>query len=499
MLLVIIFYILSLKDKEDMDKLDKKEHQLYFLYPMVKWLIVNLKLKKILDRNKATKKYISAIYVRQKPDKQVELYWYKKGSIIILILFLFNFLSLVYSLQNMNSSIISENNVIMRPSYGEGAKEHKLTVEIENNILEDEHENIYSDIDNEIQFFRELILKVEEQKLNKEELKEAFKEAKEYLDISILGENESLDWVDKDLYFCSKIPSSSITVRWKPEDANLISYSGKVYNKDIDATGVITSVTATLSYGEEKIDYIIPLHIMPKPMTKDGEFTTALEEELNKAAQETIYNEYIRLPDSLGNYRLQWKVKQDKTGRFILIMGIVLAILMWFQEDKNLEKKVQKRKDQMLIDYPEIINKFTLLVNAGMTVKQAWLRISEDYMKKRQEGDNKGRYAYEEMVITAREISLGISETTAYEQFAKRAGLLPYMKFATLISQNLRKGSKGLSQLLSNEAAEAYEERKETAKKLGEQAGTKLLLPMMIMLLIVLIIIIIPAFMSFKL
>ena len=52
--------------------------------------------------------------------------------------------------------------------------------------------------------------------------------------------------------------------------------------------------------------------------------------------------------------------------------------------------------------------------------------------------------------------------------------------------------------ILEEEAAEAFEERKADARKLGEEAGTKLLLPMGIMLIVVMIIVIVPAFLSFQ-
>ena len=42
------------------------------------------------------------------------------------------------------------------------------------------------------------------------------------------------------------------------------------------------------------------------------------------------------------------------------------------------------------------------------------------------------------------------------------------------------------------------EERRNLAKKLGEQAGTKLLFPMMLMLLVVMVILMVPAMMSFS-
>ena len=73
-----------------------------------------------------------------------------------------------------------------------------------------------------------------------------------------------------------------------------------------------------------------------------------------------------------------------------------------------------------------------------------------------------------------------------------------YRKLAALLTQNLRKGSKGLSELLRTEADQAFEERKAAAKKRGEEAGTKLLLPMFMMLSMVLLIVIVPAFLSIQ-
>ena len=71
-----------------------------------------------------------------------------------------------------------------------------------------------------------------------------------------------------------------------------------------------------------------------------------------------------------------------------------------------------------------------------------------------------------------------------------------YRKFGTLLSQNLKKGSRGISELLKQEAFQAFEERKDFAKKLGEEAGTKMLAPMFLMLGVVLVIIVVPAFFS---
>ena len=70
------------------------------------------------------------------------------------------------------------------------------------------------------------------------------------------------------------------------------------------------------------------------------------------------------------------------------------------------------------------------------------------------------------------------------------------MRFSAVLVQNLQKGARGALLLLEQEAVAAFAERKETAKRKGEEAGTKLLLPMIGLLGIVLVIVLFPAFQS---
>ena len=73
-----------------------------------------------------------------------------------------------------------------------------------------------------------------------------------------------------------------------------------------------------------------------------------------------------------------------------------------------------------------------------------------------------------------------------------------YKKLVSLITQNIQKGQQEFIIMLENEVNEAFTERKMHAKKIGEEASTKLLLPMMIMLFIVIAILIIPAVFTFQ-
>ena len=138
--------------------------------------------------------------------------------------------------------------------------------------------------------------------------------------------------------------------------------------------------------------------------------------------------------------------------------------------------------------------KFTLLVQDGMTVRKAFQKISLDYGRKRKRNP---RPAYEEIRIVCYEMESGVSESEAYRRFGERCGQVKYKTLATLLIQNLQKGSRHLSDLLEKESVEAWEERKRKARVLGEAAATKLLLPMVLMPLVVMAVIMLPAGLSF--
>ena len=96
------------------------------------------------------------------------------------------------------------------------------------------------------------------------------------------------------------------------------------------------------------------------------------------------------------------------------------------------------------------------------------------------------------------ELKNGRPESECYEVFGRRCESPVYRKFGMLLSQNLRKGTKGLTNLLQREAQEAFEERKNMAKKLGEEAGTKLMIPLFLMLAVVFVIVTVPAFLTIQ-
>lgn len=159
--------------------------------------------------------------------------------------------------------------------------------------------------------------------------------------------------------------------------------------------------------------------------------------------------------------------------------------------EKDLLKEGQERQDELLAEYPSFLSRLTLLAQTGMPVRQIFARLA-------QEGAKPGTGAvYEEVLRTFREMESGMTQLEAFENFGKRIRLPQYRKCASLLAQNVRKGTSELILALGHEAENAFEERKAAAKRKGEEAQTRLLAPMLMMLGVVMILIMVPACFSF--
>ena len=178
----------------------------------------------------------------------------------------------------------------------------------------------------------------------------------------------------------------------------------------------------------------------------------------------------------------------------LTLLSVAALILGKRRED---DREQKKRERSMQLDYPDIVSRLSLYMGAGVSTRNAWERLVDQYEKKT-EAEKKFHPAYEEMRRTLYEMQSGVSEALAYERFGTRCRMQAYLKLGTLLSQNLRKGTKNLAGLLLEESREAFENRKALAKRMGEECESKLLLPMLLMLLTILILIMYPAAVSFS-
>ena len=368
-------------------------------------------------------------------------------------------------------------SVLIRGTHGEGSKKVELEAQIDGD--------------------REpLSIQVDEQQYQKEKLPEVFEEAGESLEKAILGDNVSLDEVRHDLNLVDQVPDTGIRVSWESDNYEIVNLLGELQTEHLQEEGTLVELHAVLSYGGEEAVHTFCVNVFPPELSEKEQKMQKLRNVLQTAEKDTAEEEYLVLPDSLDGSKIVWKYPAESRAAGLFVLGIVAAGAVFFLDRQKHKQVLADRKKQLAADYPQLISQLTLFLGAGMSVRRAWFKMAEEYEKRR---DRKGpRIAYEEMSYTMHEIQGGVSEGECYERFGSRCGLPAYRRFGALLSQNLRKGGRGLNELLRKEAADAFEDRKKQARKLGEEAGTKLLGPMFLMLAVVLIIIVVPAFFSIQ-
>ena len=176
-------------------------------------------------------------------------------------------------------------------------------------------------------------------------------------------------------------------------------------------------------------------------------------------------------------------------GGYLLICALCLCSA-YLLPDSRLNADIKKRKLEIMLDFPNFLVKLTLLVNAGMNVGSAWEKVSD--------GIDKSKALGRELDMALIEIRSGKSESKAYEDFAKRCRIQEVTRVVSVLLQNIKKGNAELVSILRIHANECWEMRKNAAKKLGEEASSKMLLPMAIMLLSILLIVITPAILALQ-
>ncbi len=327
------------------------------------------------------------------------------------------------------------------------------------------------------------------QRILPNEREELFREAENYVRYCILGENESLRALRGDVKFPEKVPGTDVTVYCQPGSYQWLNADGSRTMHEIPEEGVEETLHVRLQYYEEEREFVIDVLLLPEG-SEEERFKKKLESEVSYRVADNTEGK-IYLPEQIDGIPVAWSINRTHNGVTILLFGMAAVICIVLSAKNTQEKMVQRREQELVTDYPELVSKYLLLLNAGLSQRSVWERITSDYKK-----SGRKRYVYEEMLQTMREIESGIPEIKAYESFGKRCRLLPYLRFSGVLVQNLQKGAKGGLNLLEQEALTAFAERKNAAKQKGEEAGTKLLLPMFGLLTVVLIIVMFPAFWS---
>ena len=368
----------------------------------------------------------------------------------------------------------------------------KLSGYIERPYVDEDDTEVKIEVEGLLEGSQKIEIPVSKRVYSNEEVKEAMKKGMDEILKILPGENTSLQNITTDLNPVSELSDLGLSLKWDFGDGDIIDIQGKVDNENLSES-VDIDIGVTLSYESYEESYVIPARVMPKPLTEDESLIKRFKDYISVADKKSAGESGFYLPESFEGKKLVYHLEDSMNFHLIWIMGIIVAILLYLREKNNDRQKLEKKKRELLKDYPDIVSKLIVFIGAGLSVRQSWEGIVKDY-----ESENKEkRYAYEEMAKSLARLKTGTPENVVYKEFGRSCLLRQYMKLASLLEQNRKSGISTLSTLLGMESQSAWEERLNLAKREGEELNTKLLLPLFMMLLIVMMMIIVPALLIF--
>lgn len=374
------------------------------------------------------------------------------------------------------SKYLIDGYKLHRPEKGEGAQTRNLQVQIgqetETEVLE---------------------ISLGERQYTREEKEGFLREAMEWLDTGILGENTSPDEVRGKVDLPTVILEGRVTAEWIKDPEDLLDSEGRI-TENLPPEGELLQLKAVLNcHGEEGI-YETALRLLPDIRSEKEQKLFDLKKQVEEAEEKTAEEEMLPLPKEFNGERLTWVEPKSSMAGMCLFVTLAGAVAAYAGKEEEFRRGKKMRSRQLIMDYPNLLFKLGMLLNAGLTIQNAFSKIAYEYRDRKK---GKVRWAYEEMVAACNEMKSGVSEVQAYENFGQRCGETPYIRLGSTLAGNLQKGSQGLTDMLRKEAADAMEARRQMAKKMGEEAGTRLLMPMVLMLLVVLVILMVPAVLAF--
>ena len=319
-------------------------------------------------------------------------------------------------------------------------------------------------------------------------------EAETYFEEAIAEIEADFMEVKGDVPMRTEYMSGIVEADWSFQPYGLVSSEGKVYTEKLEKENIIQAQVELSCGAYERIYTFSFLLEAPKMSTKEQvlmQVKDQLKQEMEKEGSSKV-----QLPTEVEGIPLKWSEKREfVTPKIILLEALVL---LWVASKRKEKEDEKKRLTEMERNYADIVSQLSLLLGAGMTIRQAWNRIASQYRFKRSTEMIDPNPVYESILRMNRRFMEGESERAVYQQFVDEIPAPCYHKLMRILLGNLEKGTQGICIRLEEESRQAFEKRILLAKKLGEEASTKMLVPLMIMLMIVMGMVMVPALLGFQ-
>lgn len=337
-------------------------------------------------------------------------------------------------------------------------------------------------------------IQVPPRRYTEQEAAEIFAKVKAGILEEILGENPSLQEVRHDLILPTEKPGG-IRIAWRSSEPEVLDEDGTILVGWESDSGTQVTLQAEITDGFYRDEMEVAVIVYPPERREAEQLASQLAQQVEQAAAKQPGAVQVALPREFEGRTLRFRKETGTEYLLFPVLGVVLAMFFHWQA-KNTEMEVRKKREKQLqYDYADLVYQLMVFTGAGLTVSRAWKQIVDNYEKRLGNRTSQPRAVYEEMEIALGEMENGRPESQAVSRFGERCQLNEYRRLSSILGQNRHTGMKNLQELLAQEMDTAWEQQKQAAKRLGEEAGTKLLLPLFLMLLVVMVLVMVPAMM----
>ncbi len=405
----------------------------------------------------------SQVVSSKKLDVLTDEFIAKSLGVGLVVIFAFNLVELGSTLHKL--FLRDEKNIIEREEYGGDVIKEEIAYEVsgENHTV---------------------VLEVSPVRLSEEDFYEKAQKVADDIEKDYLKKGTV---ISQDIELPLTDAEGVFDISWESNNPELVSSRGRI-KTPLDSHTVKASLTMVISYHDysASFDYQIELGLGEKSTNQ------LLEEEVEQALtdleKKNPEEKEILIPREINGISISFQ--QEETSGGALMLGILFGTGIVVINISGISEKGRKRDRELVREYPYFVDSMWLYIESGMNIKRA----IQQYVSGCTSQEN---ILVEELKLTLNQIDNSQAEYTAYENLGARLEVPLYMNLMRHISQNLRMGTKDLRGLMETEVAMSLEARKEAAKKLGEEASTKLIFPMILLLLVIMAIIMVPAFMGF--
>jgi len=174
----------------------------------------------------------------------------------------------------------------------------------------------------------------------------------------------------------------------------------------------------------------------------------------------------------------------------VLPVGLIVAALLPVSKIRTLRRRVEEQRRAVTSELPELLSVLMLLVGAGESLQNALFRCA------REGGDD--HPLYRELKRAMRAVQNGESFQLAMDEFARRTGVQEASVLTSALLLQYRKGGSDFVHALRELSFSLWEKRKNLARTKGEEAVSKLSLPLALMFFVLMVIIGSPAILGFN-